>query len=105
MPVQQSDPNAAGIHSGFVPGGSANETTVQTFDMPINDTTPMFIYCAQGPHCQLGMVMTINANNGTENLAAYKAAAANATANVPANNFKGGVRGSIPKADAVPPPV
>ncbi|KAF8856648.1 hypothetical protein BDZ45DRAFT_593926, partial [Acephala macrosclerotiorum] len=106
MPIQQSDPSAAGIHSGFVPV-SANETTVQTFNMPINDTKPMFIYCAQGPHCQLGMVMTINASvaNGTENFAAYKAAAAKATKNVPANNFKGGVLGNIPKADAVPPPV
>jgi hypothetical protein len=60
MPVQQSDPKAAGVHSGFLPV-DANATTVQTFDIPINDTTPMFIYCAQGPHCQLGMVMTINA--------------------------------------------
>lgn len=144
MPIQQSDPNAAGIHSGFV-AVSANETTVQTFDVPINDTKPMFIYCAQGPHCQLGMVMTINAYvpcllrlpslasfglgkspvsfcrsisasktqgilivnsaNGTENFAAYKAAAAKAAKNVPASNFKGGVLGNIPKADAVPPPV
>lgn len=37
-----------------------NATMVQTFNMPINDTKPTFIYCAQGPHCMLGMVMTIN---------------------------------------------
>jgi plastocyanin len=60
QPIQASDPTAAGIHSGFVPV-TANAPTVMTFDVPINDTEPMFIYCAQGPHCQLGMVMAINA--------------------------------------------
>jgi hypothetical protein len=43
--------------------------------------------------------------NGNETLAAYKTAAAKAEKNVPAANFKGGVMGSIPAADAVPPPV
>ncbi|KAN0095289.1 Cupredoxin [Hyaloscypha variabilis] len=103
QPVQASDPSAAGIHSGFVPV-TAGASTVVTFDVPINDTKPMFIYCAQGPHCQLGMVMAINAN-GNETFAAYKSAAAKATKNVPAANFKGGVMGSIPAADAVPPPM
>lgn len=60
MPIQQEDSSAAGIHSGFVPV-AANSTTVDTFDMPINDRSPMYLYCAQGSHCQLGMVMTINA--------------------------------------------
>lgn len=101
-PIQQSNPTAAGIHSGFI-AVTANSTTVQTFDVPINDTKPLFIYCAQGPHCQLGMVMVVNAE-GTENLAAYKALAANATLNVPAKDFKGGVLGSIPAASAAKPP-
>jgi hypothetical protein len=43
--------------------------------------------------------------NGNERLAAYKSAAAKAEKNVPAANFKGDVMGSIPAADAVPPPV
>jgi len=60
LPIQQSDPGAAGIHSGFI-AVTGNDTTVQTFDVPVNDTKPMFIYCAQGPHCQLGMVMAVNA--------------------------------------------
>jgi plastocyanin len=59
QPIQASDPTAAGIHSGFVPV-MAGAATVMTFDVPVNDTKPMFIYCAQGPHCQLGMVMTVN---------------------------------------------
>jgi plastocyanin len=124
QPIQASDPAAAGIHSGFVPV-TAGASTVTTFDVPVNDTKPIFIYCAQGPHCQLGMVMAVNAcvsalltrhpprtnnlmkrnRNGNETLAAYKSAAAKAEKNVPAANFKGGVMGSIPAADAVPPPV
>ncbi|PMD49539.1 uncharacterized protein K444DRAFT_648821 [Hyaloscypha bicolor E] len=103
QPIQASDPTAAGIHSGFVPV-TAGASTVTTFDVPVNDTKSIFIYCAQGPHCQLGMVMAVNAN-GNETLAAYKSAAAKAEKNVPAANCKGGVMGSIPAADAVPPPV
>lgn len=49
--------------------------------------------------------MLIFNRNGTENLAAYKAAAANATKNVPAMTFRGGVLGTIPKSIAVAPPV
>jgi plastocyanin len=60
QPIQVSDPSAAGIHSGFVPV-TPNATTVMTFNMPINNTNPMFLYCAQGPHCQLGMAMSVNA--------------------------------------------
>jgi plastocyanin len=60
QPIQASDPAAGGIHSGFVPT-TAGQATVPAFNMPINDTNPMFLYCAQGPHCQLGMVMAINA--------------------------------------------
>ena len=43
--------------------------------------------------------------NGNETFAAYKAAAAKATKNVPAANFRGGVIGSIPAAQAMPPPL
>jgi hypothetical protein len=43
--------------------------------------------------------------NGNETFAAYKAAAAKAEKNVPASNFRGGVMGSIPSANAVSPPV
>ncbi|RDW59762.1 hypothetical protein BP6252_12849 [Coleophoma cylindrospora] len=102
MPIAGSEPNAAEIHSGFVPVG-ANQTTVTTFEVPINNTQPMYLYCAQGPHCMLGMVMTVNAA-ANQSFAEYKAAAAKATANVPATTVKGGVLGSIPAADAVPPP-
>jgi hypothetical protein len=43
--------------------------------------------------------------NSNQSFAMYKAAAAQATMNVPASAMRGGVMGSIPAAKAVPPPV
>jgi len=43
--------------------------------------------------------------NTNQTFAAYKSKAAAAKANVPAALMKGGVMGSIPAANAVPPPV
>ncbi|ESZ89891.1 hypothetical protein SBOR_9727 [Sclerotinia borealis F-4128] len=96
-------PMANAIHSGFVPT-TANQSMVTTFTMTVNSTAPMFLYCAQGKHCQAGMVMTINASNGTQNVGTYKAAAAKAASNVPAKKVSGGVVGKIAldKATTVP---
>lgn len=55
------EPMANALHSGFVPT-IANQSMVTTFTMTVNSTAPMFLYCAQGKHCQAGMVMTINAS-------------------------------------------
>lgn len=58
-PLQAKTPGA--IHSGFIPGAVLNGSdTVGAFDVMVQNTEPMFIYCAQGPHCQLGQVMVIN---------------------------------------------
>ncbi|RAL63289.1 hypothetical protein DID88_004365 [Monilinia fructigena] len=91
------------INSGFVPT-AANQSMVTTFTMTVNSTAPMFMYCAQGKHCQAGMVLTINASNGTQNFGTYKAAAARAAKNVPAAKVSGGVLGqtTAEKATTVP---
>ncbi|TGO35537.1 hypothetical protein BHYA_0155g00280 [Botrytis hyacinthi] len=96
-------PMANAINSGFVPA-AANQSMITTFTMTINSTAPMFMYCAQGKHCQAGMVLTINASNGTQNFGTYKDAAAKATSNVPAAAVGGGVLGKIAadKATTVP---
>ncbi|KAF7856122.1 hypothetical protein EAF04_010075 [Stromatinia cepivora] len=97
------EPIANAINSGFVPT-KANQSMITTFTMTINSTAPMFMYCAQGKHCQKGMVLTINASNGTQNLGTYRAAAAKAEKNVPAAKVSGGVLGQISadKATTVP---
>ncbi|KAB8302973.1 hypothetical protein EYC80_006284 [Monilinia laxa] len=97
------EPIANAINSGFVPT-AANQSMVTTFTMTVNSTALMFMYCAQGKHCQAEMVLTINASNGTQNFGTYKAAAAKAAKNVPAAKVSGGVLSQITaeKATTVP---
>lgn len=61
VPIAQQSlaQGAVPVHSGHLPF-AAGQTTVPTFDMKVTSKDPMFIYCATGPHCQLGQVMVIN---------------------------------------------
>lgn len=67
-------PKSGGFYSGFQP--IASGTGSQIFAVTINDTKPIFFYCAQTvfTHCQSGMAGVINP--GSDTLASYKAAAA-----------------------------
>ncbi len=51
--------NVTGIYSGFMPV-SASSTTTPTYTIMVKNTTPMWLYCSQGKHCQNGMTMVIN---------------------------------------------
>ncbi|KAJ6112308.1 Cupredoxin [Penicillium sp. IBT 18751x] len=49
--------NDASVFSGFVPtSGESN----MIFTLTVNDTNPIWLYCAQVGHCQAGMVAVIN---------------------------------------------
>ena len=37
-------------------------STVPSFTIAVNNTAPIWVYCAQAKHCQAGMVMAINVN-------------------------------------------
>lgn len=90
-PVSQNS-NVTGIFSGFMPV-KATDTEVPTYTVLINNTTPMWIYCAQAKHCQSGMVMVINeapSKNATRTLANYAALAAKASANIAPGSAIGG---------------
>ncbi|KAI9638416.1 uncharacterized protein MKK02DRAFT_42807 [Dioszegia hungarica] len=66
------------VFSGYMP---ANITAGKTssYQVTINDTNPVWIYCAQGNHCQLGMVLSVNApTSGNMTFSAFQGAA-NAT--------------------------
>lgn len=53
--------NVTGFHSGFLPAAaSANQRMMPIFTILVNNTNPMWLYCAQGRHCENGMVMVIN---------------------------------------------
>ncbi|KAK4135760.1 Cupredoxin [Trichocladium antarcticum] len=77
--------NITGFHSGFLPAAAmAAEGRIPTYTIKVNNTNPMWLYCAQGKHCENGMVMVINEpTNPNRTLAKYTAAAAQAAAGVP----------------------
>lgn len=78
--------NVTGFHSGFLPAAaSAAMGMVPTYTIQINNTNPLWLYCAQGRHCENGMVMVINepAANASRTLENYKSLAAQAQTLVP----------------------
>ncbi|KAL2160769.1 hypothetical protein VTH06DRAFT_966 [Thermothelomyces fergusii] len=84
--------NITGIHSGFVPvAASEAEGMYPTYSIQINDTKPLWLYCAQGKHCQKGMVMVINESpaNATRTLKNFKALAASASTVAPGGSAGG----------------
>ncbi|KAK0705568.1 Cupredoxin [Lasiosphaeris hirsuta] len=99
--------NLTGFHSGFQPAAaSAAMGMIPTYTIQINNTNPLWLYCAQGRHCENGMVMVINepAANASRTLASYKALAAQANTVVPNGGAApgggngGGTAGTTPDA-------
>ncbi|KAH8784536.1 Cupredoxin [Hyaloscypha sp. PMI_1271] len=64
-------PLAGGFFSTFIPTNSSEAS--ETFTIVVNDTKPIWIYCAQTvkSHCQSGMVASINAPATGNTLAAF----------------------------------
>ncbi|MCJ1291722.1 hypothetical protein MMC34_003267 [Xylographa carneopallida] len=75
------------IFSGFQPTTSEN---ADVFTITVNDTKPIWIYCAQGTHCESGMAMVINQPASPNTLANYLIAAKNAKTITP-STVGGGV--------------
>lgn len=96
QPVSMNS-NATGFHSGFQPvAASASMGMIPTYTIQINNTAPLWLYCAQGRHCGSGMAMVINApaTNPNRTLASYKALAAQAQTILPGGGATGGQGGS-----------
>ncbi|PKS11775.1 hypothetical protein jhhlp_001068 [Lomentospora prolificans] len=81
-PISAINASAVGVSTGFVPAMNAMQTgQIPVYSIMINDTRPIWLYCAQGRHCQSGMVMVINENtaaNSTRSLENHRSIAANA---------------------------
>jgi plastocyanin len=61
-----------GFDSGYMPVGS-DATNPPTYSITINDTTPIWAYCAQGNHCGSGMVFAVNSDESSgRNFAAFQ---------------------------------
>lgn len=62
-----SENGATGFSSGFVPV-DASATTFPTWNLTVNDTAPIWIYCGQtnpSSHCGAGMVFAINSDESS----------------------------------------
>ena len=91
--------------SGFRPvAGAAPETLEYT--LLVNNTEPVWAYCAQGNHCQQGMVFSINApTTGDQTFEAFQEAArASDSDDEPASpsGSSGSPSGSSPSGSAPP---
>ncbi|KAG8162411.1 hypothetical protein KVR01_008176 [Diaporthe batatas] len=84
-PISSIMSNVTGFHSGYQPAAASQQSgMIPTYTVMINDSKPIWLYCAQGKHCQNGMVMVINENtaaNASRSLTEFKALAAKATSN------------------------
>ncbi|KAH8786506.1 Cupredoxin [Hyaloscypha finlandica] len=84
--------NGTGFFGGLVTTGTAPNP--KTFTLAINDTTPIWFYCAYPGHCQAGMVGVINpSSNTSESLAIFKTNAANTLNTTTPAQQQGGVFG------------
>jgi plastocyanin len=60
-PISTIMSNVTGFHSGYQPAAASQQSgMIPTYTVMINDSKPIWLYCAQGKHCQNGMVMVIN---------------------------------------------
>lgn len=85
-------PMEGGVHSGHIPFEDG-QTDVGTFNVVVSSTDPMFLYCATGPHCQLGQVMVVNAD--TQQLVDYAKASQATAESVDGTDVVGGSVGQI----------
>lgn len=91
-------PTRPGLRSGFVPV-TGMEPFTPVFNVLINDTKPIWIFCGQTNHCQKGMAMVINQNDSSPNtIDAYIANAAK----LPLVNVTAPPSSSAPPAAAPP---
>ncbi|WWD00382.1 hypothetical protein V866_007294 [Kwoniella sp. B9012] len=60
----------AGFNSGQIPGNPDSPTS---YSILVNDTKPIWVYCATGQHCQNGMVMAVNAPSSGNTFSAFQA--------------------------------
>lgn len=75
VPLQNSQPGASQLFSGFMPV-AAGAAMMPVFTVMINDTKPIWYYCSQASpksHCQAGMVGVINppAADPSKNIGAF----------------------------------
>jgi len=75
MPLINATTGTKGFNSGFMPVASGT-TDFPTYSLTINDTSPIWAYCAQTNHCGSGMVFAVNSDETSgRNFAAFQSLA------------------------------
>ncbi|KAF8539625.1 Cupredoxin [Trichophaea hybrida] len=91
-----------GFWSGMMPV-TPESKVMPIFSILVNDTNPIWYYCATGRHCQSGMTGVINPPEG-KTLKQYQAAAANVpTTGIPAEGVTGGNNGTESQTNSTVP--
>eukprot|EP00753_Platysulcus_tardus_P014731 PLAT4439.1.p1 GENE.PLAT4439.1~~PLAT4439.1.p1 ORF type:complete len:387 (-),score=-59.77 PLAT4439.1:172-1332(-) len=74
-PCRRLSGNSTGFDSGFFPV-SDDATAFPTWNLTVNDTAPIWAYCAQANHCGAGMVFAVNSDESSgRNFTAFQSLA------------------------------
>jgi len=73
--LKDAEGNADGFDSGFMPVPATQSDNFPSFQVQVNDTTPIWVYCRQSGHCGKGMVFSANAPSSGNTFEAFQAAA------------------------------
>ncbi|EJU01751.1 hypothetical protein DACRYDRAFT_22165 [Dacryopinax primogenitus] len=86
VPMMDANGNAIGFDSGFMPVPSTQTANFPSYQVTVNATTPLWVFCRQNGHCGKGMVFSVNAPATGNTFDAFQAAAMaqNGTASAPA---------------------
>ncbi|OAA40939.1 extracellular serine-rich protein [Metarhizium rileyi] len=87
------------VHSGHLPFKDGDQN-VGTFDVRINSTDPILLYCATRNHCMTGQVMVINPSDEGQ-LIRYQKISQEVKENIDSGAPTGGTVGQIPLAQAL----
>jgi len=91
-----------GFDSGFMPV-AAGATNFPTWNLTVNDTSPIWAYCRQAGHCGKGMVFAINSDeSGARNFTAFQALAMQLNGTTTSSTSSGGSSptGAVSSGDA-----
>lgn len=87
-----SGAGVSGVNSGFMP--VANSSSFPEFRVKVNDTTPLWFYCAQTGHCGQGMVFAVNSDeSGDRNSSAFQTLAKEVNGTAENSSSSGGSDG------------
>ncbi|KAH8590613.1 Cupredoxin [Bisporella sp. PMI_857] len=93
VPLEGANTFFSGLLAGTADGS-------QTFEVEVQDTSPIWVYCSARQHCTNGMSAVINVAEGNNTLDAYKAAAAQVSSPSALPSATGGVLTTVAPSES-----